>query len=176
MMTGVSPGRIGVACLVMSGLGSGYMPFASGTWGSLAAAALGFACWAGLHAGGATRLLDPILLVLTVLASAGCVRWGDWAIDYYAARSRKAGDPGVVVIDEFAGQWVSLLLIPMPTLQRALIVFAVQFFLFRLFDVLKPPPARQLERLHGGWGILCDDLAAGVYANVVGQLLLRFVL
>ena len=55
----------------------------------------------------------------------------------------------------------------------SLLIAGVSFFLFRLFDVIKPPPARQFERLPGGWGILADDLAAGVYANVAANLILR---
>ena len=54
-----------------------------------------------------------------------------------------------------------------------LIVLSVAFTFFRLFDILKPPPVRQLERLPHGWGILMDDLAAGVYANILGQILIR---
>jgi phosphatidylglycerophosphatase A len=59
-------------------------------------------------------------------------------------------------------------------LRHTAAVLAVQFFLFRLFDVVKPPPARQLERLPAGWGILLDDLAAGIYANIVGQVVFRY--
>ena len=115
-------------------------------------------------------------VVLTLLASLGCIVWGPWAIAYFAETAKKQGDPGRVVLDEWAGQWLALLAIPMPTLERAVAVLLVQFFAFRLFDILKPPPGRWLEKLPAGWGILVDDLAAGVYANVAAQLLLRCVL
>jgi phosphatidylglycerophosphatase A len=159
---------------LMSGFGMGYMPVASGTFGSAMAIAIALAIWAVLNALPASPVwLEAALLVLILLASIGCVAWGQWACAYYADRCRKPGDPGHVVLDEFAGQWVALFGLPMLGLQQTLAVLAVQFFLFRLFDVLKLPPARQLERLPHGWGILCDDLAAGVIANMIGQVIFR---
>jgi phosphatidylglycerophosphatase A len=160
----------------MTGLGLGYAPVASGTFGSAGAIAVAFATWTIQQAAGAPpAALDIAWIALTLLACAGCVAWGQWAIDYFAARSRKPGDPGAVVIDELAGQWVSLIALPLGGFRHAVAVLAVQFFLFRLFDVVKPPPARQLERLPAGWGILTDDLAAGVYANIVGQIVFRWL-
>ncbi len=169
--------RLGVRRWVVSGFGMGYMPVASGTFGSAAAMGISLALWGIVRGAGLNpALLDPLWLLLAVLASVLCVRWAPWAIEYYATRSRKAGDPGHVVLDEFAGQWLALVLIPLGTVSQTLLAFAVQFFLFRLFDVMKPPPARNFERLPLGWGILCDDLAAGFYANILGQFLLRVVL
>lgn len=161
---------------LMSGFGLGYAPVASGTFGSAGAIAIALLIWLVVRQlGGGAFALDAAWVLLIVLAGAVCVAYGPWAAKYYAGRSRKEGDPGQVVIDEFAGQWLSLLLIPLPTasLNQTLIALGLQFFLFRVFDVIKPPPGRQLEKLHGGWGILMDDLAAGVYANVVGQVVLR---
>lgn len=78
------------------------------------------------------------------------------------ARARGAEDPGPVVIDEAAGYLFSVAFLPHgPAMALA------GFLLFRVFDILKPPPARQLERLHGGWGIVLDDVAAGIMANAV---------
>ena len=162
--------------LWMTGLGLGYAPVASGTFGSAGACAIALLAWLLLAGTGAwPGGLDACWIVLAVLAGAGCAAWGQWAIEYFAGRCRKEGDPGQVVLDEWAGQWVALVAIPMPTLGRAVAVLAVQFFLFRLFDVIKPPPARRLEKLHGGWGILLDDVAAGVYANVIGQVIFRWL-
>ncbi len=79
-----------------------------------------------------------------------------------------------MVLDEVAGQWLSLLFVPVGGGWRAVWVTVAAFVLFRAFDILKPPPARQLERLPAGWGILADDLAAGVMANVVLQAALYF--
>ncbi len=85
------------------------------------------------------------------------------------ARATGAKDPQSVVIDEVAGQWITLLFIPVSW--KTLLV---GFILFRSFDILKPPPVRQLERLPEGTGIVVDDVAAGVYALVVMQLILHF--
>jgi phosphatidylglycerophosphatase A len=74
-------------------------------------------------------------------------------------------DPGQVVIDEVAGQWIAVAVCPVE-IRHALLAFG----LFRLFDIVKPWPARQLERLHGGLGIMMDDVAAGIYALLVGLI------
>lgn len=161
----------------ITGFGLGLAPVASGTFGSAGACAISLAAW--FIVGPTTtvpNMLDAVWVVLLLLWSVACVVWGPWAIAEYANKARKQGDPGAVVADEFAGQWIALIGFAMPTLQQALIVLAMQFFLFRLFDVLKVFPANKLEKLPAGWGILTDDLAAGVYANVVGQLILRFIL
>lgn len=79
-----------------------------------------------------------------------------------------AKDPQIVVIDEVAGQIVALIAAPLSW--KTLLV---GFILFRMFDILKPPPVRQLEKLPEGTGIMVDDLAAGLYALIVMQLLLR---
>lgn len=159
----------------VTGLGLGFAPVASGTFGSAGAIAVALLLWGVQRTAGTPPIfLDVAWLVLTLLAGIGCVAWGPWAIEYFAARSRKPGDPGPVVIDELAGQWISLVGLPLGDFRQMLAVLAVQFFLFRLFDVVKPPPARQLEKLPAGWGILLDDLAAGVYANLVGQVIFRY--
>ncbi len=85
------------------------------------------------------------------------------------ARASGVKDPQFVVIDELAGQWVALLFAPLTWK-----TLAVGFILFRGFDIVKPPPVRQLERLPEGTGIIVDDLAAGFYALGVMQLLLHF--
>jgi phosphatidylglycerophosphatase A len=78
-------------------------------------------------------------------------------------------DPSFVVIDEVAGQLISLIAVPV-----AWKTFLAGLILFRVFDILKPPPVRQLERLPEGTGIVLDDVAAGIYALVVMQLLLHW--
>jgi phosphatidylglycerophosphatase A len=78
------------------------------------------------------------------------------------ARNMAVEDPGVVVIDEVVGQWVTLLFLPFTPA-----VAAAGFVLFRVLDVFKPWPARQLESLPGGWGIMGDDLMAGIYGNLL---------
>lgn len=169
------------AALITLG-GAGHAPFASGSWASLVAGALhaGVAILvAGLLAPHVELGLNLITLLGAALASYLCVRWGAWAIARFGST-----DPKPFVLDEFAGQWVALLATP-PLALGAIggngawpaaafwLWLAGQFFLFRLFDVWKPPPARQLERLPAGWGVLCDDLMAGVYANLLGQIAWR---
>jgi len=163
--------------LVITGLGSGYLRPAPGTWGSLAAVAVYAAFWWLSAAIGAPRWTVDVLALAGIAVSSGLSGlWGPWAIDHFGGRSRKPDDPSFFVLDEFAGQWIALLWLP-PIAAAGFWAFVWvaggQFVLFRIMDVIKPPPARQLERLPHGWGILCDDLMAGVYAGVVGQLAWR---
>lgn len=143
-------GRLATA--VATTAGAGYFPIAPGTVG----AAAGVGVWWAARALGAGVAAETVL-------SAAVLVVGAWAA---GVTERQTGitDPGIVVIDEVLGQLVALLAAPW-TWQAAL----AGFLLFRFFDIAKPPPARQLERAHGGWGVMLDDLAAGVYAAVVLQ-------
>ena len=143
-----------VAALVATGLGAGYSPFAPGTAGSLVGLVLFWPM---------SRLAWPWQLTATVALFAVGVRC---ATAVAAQVGRK--DPGLGVGDEIAGMWTTLLWLPFTPL-----VAAIAFVAFRAMDVLKPYPARQLEGLPGGWGIMCDDIMAGVYANLLVQVLLR---
>ncbi|RJQ70867.1 MAG: phosphatidylglycerophosphatase A [Desulfobacteraceae bacterium] len=111
----------------------------------------------------------PIIYVLAqfrpALSALMCIVLTAFAVWIAAAAERQLGakDPGCIVIDEIAGMTVALLGIPLN-----LGTGAAGFLLFRFFDVLKPPPVRLLERhLSGGWGVVMDDIAAGVMANLV---------
>lgn len=161
--------RIKAACVTV--LGSGYL-WPPGTWGSaVAAAAFALVWWlVGLSAGPRWGV-DVIVVAGVLVSSALSVICGEWAIQRF-----QRADPHEFVLDEFAGQWVALLLLPLAGTASATALAAVvfgQFVLFRLADIVKPPPARQLEKLPAGWGILMDDLMAGVYANLAGQLIWR---
>lgn len=142
--------------------GIGLLPGGPGTWASLAATVLWFLAARAVHAAPQT------LAIATLAAAAIATVVG---IPAAAVVERESGreDPGHVVIDEVAGQWIALALLPFD-IGHALLGFA----LFRLFDITKPPPARQLERLHGGLGIMMDDIAAGVYALLVGVIVHRW--
>ena len=110
------------------------------------------------------------MIVLAVAASTGCVAFGRFTEEAFGRK-----DPPQCTLDEWAGQGVALLLLPRGThLVQWGIIAAVAFGAFRIFDIIKPPPARSLERLPHGWGILADDLVAGVYANILAQVLLRW--
>jgi phosphatidylglycerophosphatase A len=155
--------------LLLSGFGTGFLPIAPGTWGSFAAMLLWLiAVAAAVRTGQDPWFLVAITVAGVVAASLICVVFGDYAI---VAWGRK--DPGKVVIDEFAGQWVSLLPVAfMPTGRAQIFAAGVAFLFFRVSDVIKPPPAHQAEFLPAGVGILADDLMAGVYAGLAMWLLI----
>lgn len=140
--------------LLATWFGAGYLPVAPGTWGSLVAVP----CAAGLLWAGDWPFLAVGIAVTTLL--------GIWAGDSFEQLSH-IKDPGPVVIDEVAGQWLTIL--PLAVMGAALdpVVLIVAFLLFRLFDVTKPWPIRQLEHFPRGVGIMLDDLLAGVYAMIV---------
>jgi phosphatidylglycerophosphatase A len=133
--------------LVASGFGSGFAPRAPGTVGSLLALLLGI-----------PLMLAPqgVLALAIALASVA----GLWAIRATRAAEEPGGDPGWVVIDEIAGQWLALLGLARPTILGLLAAFA----LFRLLDIVKPGPIRWADRQGGAAGIMADDLIAGALA------------
>ena len=138
-----------VARAIATLFGAGLSPVVPGTAGTLAALPLAV----GLS------LLLPLwgfVVATSCVAAAGI-----WAADRTAARLGLK-DPGIVVIDEAAGLMVTLVGVPIDAWS---VVGA--FFFFRAMDVVKPPPARQAESLPGGFGIVIDDLLAGVYANLL---------
>ena len=137
---------------IATGAGSGYLPKAPGTWGTL----VGLLLWwplAGLSL--AAYLAAVAVLFIVGVASAGA-----------AEKILDRGDPGVVVIDEIVGVLIALAAVPLHPV-AALAGFA----LFRLFDIAKPFPVGWVDRhLHGGLGIMLDDVAAGLYTLVVLHL------
>jgi phosphatidylglycerophosphatase A len=139
------------AWVLATGLGSGLFPIAPGTAGSAA----GLALWWAFHRV-VTPGLGPELILVGVLLVAGA-----WAATE-AERALGTTDPGPVVIDEVMGMCLTLVGTPLTWP-----VLLAGFLLFRVFDVVKPPPARRLERVPAGWGIMLDDLAAGLYAWLV---------
>jgi phosphatidylglycerophosphatase A len=136
-----------VARVVATALGSGYAPVAPGTAGSAVGLVL---FW----------LLATLSWPWQLLASAVLFVAGGLAAGHEAERVG-IKDPGFVVVDEVVGQWVTLVGLPLSPATAAL-----GFVLFRALDVVKPWPARDLERLPRGWGIMADDVAAGVYAHL----------
>lgn len=148
------------ATLVATFFGVGRLRPGPGTWGSLAAVLI----WFGL-----SRWIPAERQVLTLAGLAAIVVMLGIPAATRVARASGVKDPEFVVIDEVAGQWLSLLLVPVSW--KTLLA---GFILFRGFDIVKPPPVRRLEKLPAGVGIVVDDVAAGVYALVVMQLLLHF--
>ncbi|MEZ5460768.1 phosphatidylglycerophosphatase A [Dokdonella sp.] len=144
---------------IASGFGSGLSPFAPGTAGSAAA----LIPWLFMR-----ELSLGVVAVLIVLAFA----MGVWASNVVIGRLR-ISDPGVIVWDEFVGQWITLLPLLIWPAHWAWIVAG--FFLFRLFDVWKPWPCSWADRrVKGGFGVMLDDALAGVYAAMALAVLVHF--
>ena len=136
-----------------SGFYTGYIPFASGTFGSLAALLI-YLIIPGFEK---PVILIPAIIIFTFYGI------------YVGSKFEKVygKDPAECTIDEVVGMWISLLFIP-----KLLLYAVVSFFIWRALDIIKPPPARQLEKLHGGLGIMMDDVAAGIYALLAVHLIL----
>ena len=138
-----------------TGAGTGYGPLVSGTYGSLVGvvmfmAMIGWPRW---------------LFLITVM---GLTALGIWVSDE-AERLFEKKDPSYVVIDEIIGLLIAMLFLPF----RVKYVL-IAFFVFRVMDVIKPYPARQGQELHGGLGIVIDDVVAGIYTGII-VLILTFI-
>ncbi|MFH1073615.1 MAG: phosphatidylglycerophosphatase A [Candidatus Firestonebacteria bacterium] len=139
-----------------SGFGAGYFPFASGTAGTLVGVVIYY-------------FLD----VKFVLPAAVLIFIFGVYISTKAEKLYKKKDSGRIVIDEIAGYLFSMAFLP-----KNLYFAVAGFILFRIFDVWKPSPARESQEPKGGWGVMTDDLIAGIYTNVtlwIGVLVLRYV-
>ncbi len=147
------------ATLTATFFGVGRLHPGPGTWGSAATVLL----WAAL-----AHTLNPALRLPVVVVLAFVVTLIGIPAATRVARASAVKDPQFVVIDEVAGQLIALIAVPL-----AWKTFLAGFILFRVFDILKPPPVRQLEQLPEGAGIVLDDVAAGLYALGVMQLLLH---
>lgn len=125
---------------------------ASGTWGSLAALIIylipGFE---------KPAVIIPAIIVFTLL---GVIIGNKFDVVY-------GKDPAECTVDEVVGMWISLLFLP-----KTFLVVTLAFFSWRAFDIIKPPPARQLESLKGGVGIMIDDIVAGFYSLLLLHLIL----
>ena len=148
------------ATVVATFFGIGRLRPGPGTWGSAATVVL----WAAVAHLIAPPLRTPLAIGLAILAALIGIPAAT-----RVARSSATKDPQFVVIDEVAGQLISLIAVPL-----AWKTFLAGFILFRGFDIIKPPPVRQLERLPEGTGIVLDDVAAGIFAFVGIHLLLHF--
>jgi phosphatidylglycerophosphatase A len=132
-------------------LGCGYIPIAPGTFGSLAAVL-------------AIYFISP---ATEILISSIIFIFFTGVYISYKIEKEKGHDAQIIVIDEFAGQCISLLFLP----DTVLFLF-LAFVLFRFFDILKPFPINKSQSLPGGWGVMTDDVIAGLYSN----LILHFIL
>ncbi len=139
--------------LLATGFGAGFLWPAPGTWGSLLGVALFIPFLAPLD----WRIQLVAGAVLTVVGTAAA---------HIAAPGLGGDDPSAVVVDEWAAMWLSMVAIQGTT------GWVLAFFLFRIFDITKPFPGRRFESLHGGIGIMADDLVAAGYTQVCVRLIL----
>ncbi|HEX7331109.1 MAG TPA: phosphatidylglycerophosphatase A [Pyrinomonadaceae bacterium] len=156
MRSGLSP--IDYLALAIATCGVGYLPLIPGTFGSLV----------GI---GIFLLVSrtPVVLVVSILAVTIAGIWAGSRTEALAGRK----DPGKVVVDEVAGQLIATL--PLAFFgQWSIAAVMVSFVLFRFFDIVKPYPANRLQELRGGFGIMYDDLVAGVYAAVLVWVFVKF--
>ncbi len=139
-----------------TGFGIGHIPVAPGTFGSILGLPLGF---------GLAELELPVAIAIAGLFVLGSI----W-IANDAEKLMQKSDPGCIVIDEIAGMAVTLVGLPVD-----LIIGLMGFIIFRILDILKPFPIRYLDqRLAGGWGVVMDDVAAGIIANVILRIGIHF--
>jgi phosphatidylglycerophosphatase A len=148
------------ATLVATFFGVGRLRPGPGSWGSAVTVLLWAALAYGLAPSARTPVAIALALLVTLIGIPAATR---------VARASSLKDPQFVVIDEVAGQLITLIAVPL-----AWKTFLAGFILFRGFDIVKPPPVRQLEQLPEGTGIVLDDVAAGLYGLIVMQLLLHF--
>jgi phosphatidylglycerophosphatase A len=165
-----------IARAVATGCGVGLVPWASGTFGSVAGLLI-------LLIPGAS---SPAILGALIVAMFFAGRWAanlvalelGHAVQGTAAAAKRIfqggarahPDPSAVVIDEIVGIWTALLFLP-----AGLPAIVIAFTTFRIFDIVKPPPCAALEKAGNGWGIMLDDLAAGIYANIVTRVILSLI-
>lgn len=139
-----------------TGFGSGYLPGIPGTYGSMVG--MGIVYW-----------MSRLALAPYAVTTVGFFFLGVW-VSSEAERYLQQTDPGRVVIDEIVGVMVTMFLVPFRW-QTAL----AGFLLFRVFDIWKPLSIRRLQHLPGGWGIMVDDLAAGIVSNLLLQIGIRYL-
>ncbi len=159
--------------LLLTAFGLGLVRFAPGTVTSLAVAAGALAA--------AGRISHVALNIALAAVAAGfslaCVAFGRWGEARFKAR-----DPSAIVADEVVGQCLALLLLPWKSAGEEgawrwnAAVALTAFIAFRAFDILKPPPIAQSQRLSAGWGILADDVLAGLGALAAAQVIARYLL
>jgi len=165
---GVSPAVAGAsrpraarwATLIATFFGIGHLHPGPGTWGSAATVVI----WAAVAYELPPTLRTPVALALALLVTLIGIPAAT-----RVARASGGKDPQFVVIDEVAGQLIALIAVPL-----AWKTFLASLILFRAFDIVKPPPVRQLEKLPEGAGIVFDDVAAGMLALIAMHLLLHF--
>jgi phosphatidylglycerophosphatase A len=151
--------------------GLGWLPIAPGSWGSLPPAIVfGLLMYGGVAAG-----TTVVMAVMLVAGCVGCVLCAPASIS-----AKAEDDPREVGADEFAAQALTFLVVPLLVPRNlcgweSLVLASFGFFAFRVLDIVKPWPIRELERLPAGWGILADDLAAGIVSAILVYIAMRLL-
>lgn len=140
-------------------LGIGYFPIAPGTAGSAVAAIVFFLMPDVWSVGLQNNLIVLFCLIVLSLIS---------VIFISKAEDELGHDSGNIILDEFLGYFFAVWYLP-----KNMYIIIGAFFLFRLFDIIKPEPANVLQKLHKGWGVLADDVMAGIYTNICLQIIVR---
>lgn len=140
--------------IIASGFYTGYFPFAPGTVGSLLAFLIymipGFE--------------NPFILIPLIIITFF------YGVKVSTKMEKILGkDPSECTIDEFVGTWISFLFLP-----KNIIILIIAFLLWRILDILKPPPANKMENLREGWGIMLDDVVSGFYTMLIMQIIIYF--
>jgi phosphatidylglycerophosphatase A len=172
-MCSLERGKTLWAWTIATFFGAGLGKPGPGTWGSVAATLLFSAAVYFIYPKH-SYFVAPAEIGLLILTLSGIVLSIALGVPAATIAARESGrkDPGFVVIDEVAGVWIALLAaIPHPDWKHIL----AALLLFRLFDIWKPAPVRQLEKLPEGWGIVFDDVAAGLYAGAVLWLAMHWL-
>ncbi|MER3524229.1 MAG: hypothetical protein C4326_09230 [Ignavibacteria bacterium] len=162
---------------IATGFFSGYIPWASGLFGTLVGAlffliphfshplilgpAIVLACAVGVVTAGKIAEVEGHRLTASARR----------AKDLFQSGTHSSPDPSIVVIDEIVGMWIAMFTLYPSFAHPPIVAVLAAFAAFRVFDIIKPYPARQLERVGGGWGIMLDDVVAGIYANIASRLL-----
>ena len=157
--------------LIATGLFSGYIPWTSGTFGTLVG--LLFYCIPGAENPLVLGIMVVVGFFVGVWSSARVAavvghrltRSAELSKQLFQQGEHATADPSIVVIDEIVGIWITLLFLP-----KIIPVMIIGFLAFRAFDILKPQPARNFEKIPHGWGIMLDDVIAGIYANIATRV------
>jgi len=152
--------------------GLGWLPVAPGSWGSLPPAIVfGLLVYSGVPG----WITTAVMAVFLVVGCVACVLFAPASVAFHGK-----DDPGEVVVDEFAAQALTFLAVPLvisrnPSGWESLILAGIGFFAFRVLDILKPWPIRELEHLPDGWGVLADDLAAGSLSAILVLIVMKLL-
>jgi phosphatidylglycerophosphatase A len=157
-----------------TGFFAGYIPWAPGTWGTV----VGVLLYLLIPHSDTPWVLAMFIIAFFFVGVRSAATMAEvvghqlsksaaWAKTTLGQDQDHAPDPSIVVIDEIVGMWITMLALP-----KSAPAVIIGFILFRVCDILKPPPAANVERLKHGWGIMLDDVVAGVYANVLTRAVL----